>query len=701
MTQRLRRHKSPLALGLAVLACALLWFWTLPHHQIPPAHAQGVGILQRASCDTITSPVTGQTWCFDQTARVLKVWNGSSWATTTLSNNGATGFAGLYSIASCTSVNSPIIGQSFCFENSSNALKFWNGTSWTLGGGGITFDVRSFGADPTGTIDSTTGIQAAINAATATAVNGGAVYVPAGLYKVSSQINVQNGRFIRIYGDGVTSILRWTPATGNSAIIRVDGQGPAGTSWFQIEGLQLDSQTVQPAGLSGLTFASAGGLVYNATIRNMVFNHLATGSVVNNQADEFVWQNNWWTSTARGVYQQTPAACASGCTASNHLFEGNHFQNHSDWAIDFQRSNRFTFIGNTVQSDTAGAQGVRVDASANPAFINNYFEWQTNPTGTAISINPTTAGGDSLGAGIIQGNLVNLNNAATGVLVANIAGLRVGTNTFRLVTTAITIASTASLVTVEPQSAGTGVGTMLTDNRVDNGNLTNAESRYDALRVRGNLTVLNPVTITSTLTPSITMNGTTASGQYITMTNTGANLQLGIDAATGGSLLTGTAPNATVLNTGNATQIAFGTNNALRGYWGASGGLVATSSAANASADKGIGTFNFASAIFANGRPYSVASGVGTNLASIRGISASSSLSNNLRGTCTFAAAATCVVAFANNEPDSDYFIPAVSCSAAAAANVHPVSWQGKTRAGFTLQASVSNSNACDWMILR
>src|SRR5258706_12463039 len=94
-----RRHRSSLALGLATLVVATLWFWTLPQREIPLAHAQGVGLFQRTDCNTLTAPVTGQTCCFDQTTRVLKVCTGSPWATTTLSNSGTTGFAGLSTVA--------------------------------------------------------------------------------------------------------------------------------------------------------------------------------------------------------------------------------------------------------------------------------------------------------------------------------------------------------------------------------------------------------------------------------------------------------------------------------------------------------------------------------------------------------------------------------------------------------------------------
>lgn len=55
---------------------------------VVPAGSQGPGLYVRTDCTTITAPVTGQTWCFDATAQVPKVWNGSAFvqapATSTL-----------------------------------------------------------------------------------------------------------------------------------------------------------------------------------------------------------------------------------------------------------------------------------------------------------------------------------------------------------------------------------------------------------------------------------------------------------------------------------------------------------------------------------------------------------------------------------------------------------------------------------------
>ena len=91
------------------------------------------------------------------------------------------------------------------------------------------YDVVAYGADPTGNIDSTLTIQAAVNAAKAANADGATVYFPPGKYSVSS-INVTGWNGARLEaGGGPSSVTilgnrQTTPApildfTGSSAVI--------------------------------------------------------------------------------------------------------------------------------------------------------------------------------------------------------------------------------------------------------------------------------------------------------------------------------------------------------------------------------------------------------------------------------------------------------------------------------------------------
>lgn len=73
--------------------------------------------------------------------------------------------------------------------------------------------ILDFGADPTGVADSTSAIQSAITYVLSL-TNGGAVYMPSGTYKVTSQINAPNtaGISLELYGDGAGTRLKYTGA---------------------------------------------------------------------------------------------------------------------------------------------------------------------------------------------------------------------------------------------------------------------------------------------------------------------------------------------------------------------------------------------------------------------------------------------------------------------------------------------------------
>lgn len=88
-------------------------------------------------------------------------------------------------------------GTVFC-----QGVRFGDGTEQTTAGGtGI--DVVAYGADPSGVNDSTSAIQAALNAVP---VGGGTVYFPAGSYIISSTLQVSiSGTVLQGIGTGSTT----------------------------------------------------------------------------------------------------------------------------------------------------------------------------------------------------------------------------------------------------------------------------------------------------------------------------------------------------------------------------------------------------------------------------------------------------------------------------------------------------------------
>lgn len=80
---------------------------------------------------------------------------------------------------------------------------------------GTPFNVLDYGADPTGSTDST----AAIIAALAAGGSNCAIYLPTGTYKVTSQILVSHDR-VHIYGDGAYATTIMFAPTANSTLFR-------------------------------------------------------------------------------------------------------------------------------------------------------------------------------------------------------------------------------------------------------------------------------------------------------------------------------------------------------------------------------------------------------------------------------------------------------------------------------------------------
>jgi hypothetical protein len=82
-------------------------------------------------------------------------------------------------------------------------------------------------------------------------------------------------------------------------------------------------------------------------------------------------------------------------------------------------------------------------------------------------------------------------------------------------------------------------------------------------------------------------------------------------------------------------------------------------------------------------------------LTSIKGISGTTTQAKNLRGSVTFAAAATVAVIFPVAEPNTSYFI-------AISANANKTFWvTSKATSGFIVNASVSGSDTVDWILIR
>lgn len=119
-----------------------------------------------------------------------------------------------------------------------------------------TVSVKDFGAVGDGVADDTAAIQAAVNAVLAN-TNGGTLFIPAGLYKLTSTINFTGSKWFKVYGEGRGT--RLFGATGFGYLFTVNTSGNANGSVF--EDFMLDQATT--GATSGISMSNANVYLLN------------------------------------------------------------------------------------------------------------------------------------------------------------------------------------------------------------------------------------------------------------------------------------------------------------------------------------------------------------------------------------------------------------------------------------------------------
>jgi hypothetical protein len=152
------------------------------------------------------------------------------------------------------------------------------------------FNVCDFGAKSDGSADATAAVQLAINAAQAAAVAGtitrGAVYFPAGTYRVDGQLSITLG--LEMYGDGAELVLGYAGGEALSAVWTPTGGSESQRDRLSIHDLSF-RRSVFGANTTGLLYVSrwpavevrclkAWGLG-GAVIRTGFVSHLAVHDV--------------------------------------------------------------------------------------------------------------------------------------------------------------------------------------------------------------------------------------------------------------------------------------------------------------------------------------------------------------------------------------------------------------------------------------
>lgn len=232
-----------------------------------------------------------------------------------------------------------------------------------------TVSVKDFGAVGDGTTDDTAAIQAAINSV---AISG-AVYMPAGVYKITATILID--KRIKLYGDGAIEQTGTGYTAATQILKEVNDVGIKVTQGFvTIEDIYLKGGTAN---------ANAGiyvvGPYFNATrvtVSNMGDSGFTIGSATATpEVNANLWRLDKCISNANNygfvfTDSQTIVDCNAGTgtllSASNNTLDG----------IYVDKAVKNTFVG--VHCETNGRYGVNLNTNAaNNTFIGGDLEGNT------------------------------------------------------------------------------------------------------------------------------------------------------------------------------------------------------------------------------------------------------------------------------------------------------------------------------------
>jgi hypothetical protein len=254
---------------------------------------------------------------------------------------------------------------------------------------GAVANVLDFGADPTGVVDSTSAIQAAINA-------DGAVFLPKGTYKTISTLTLASKT--QLFGEGSSSILNYTGA--GDAIYSTSG------------GLGNNYKTISQLNILAPNSNTAIHIVdeYHTYINNVYIWGNYTGCIVAGILIEGTGSNN---CACIGIIETTIQTCVGhGIEFTSNTFGpgaiyigATRIQANNGWGIfaSQDQSVEATIIGNDIEGNILG--GIYIVYPLCTNIIGNHFEM--------VTAAPALILGGAGGGGRVYSSNVTGNNCST------------------------------------------------------------------------------------------------------------------------------------------------------------------------------------------------------------------------------------------------------------------------------------------------
>ncbi len=245
--------------------------------------------------------------------------------------------------------------------------------------------VTLYGADPTGAADSTTVIQAAINAANT--AGGGVVYCPRGTYKYSA-LTLYSG--VSLIGDGVgVSTLNCSATSGTGITMQA-------VTNVTISGLTVSGPgTGTGQGITCTTSGSAPYVCFYLDFHDLLITGFGSHGMYMYQPCVSVFSNiTSATNGGRGFFFTGVPGAASGtsCTWTACYANGNALEGWYIGTYTYSTLNSCAADANANGYVIAGCQGVVLNACGNEATIA-----KNSLDGTGIKITADTGAGISAG----------------------------------------------------------------------------------------------------------------------------------------------------------------------------------------------------------------------------------------------------------------------------------------------------------------
>jgi hypothetical protein len=275
-----------------------------------------------------------------------------------------------------------------------------------------TVSLLDFGADPTDTADSTTALRNWYSALVST---GKAGYIPAGKYKITSQIvwdmaSVQSAG-IKIYGDGAQSVLDLTAVSTGPALL-IENSANTGAFYSSFTNFAV-ATNVNGVGVQLGQESYADAL--NTFEFNLVVNNVSTGS------SACAVEVNYVLNSRIALVTNLNSASASGDSLRLRQAQFNYFAgSYSTAPVGLHLTAGYNF-GNIFQSQNSEVVNTSVvidnATSTNNTWLGGTFVW-TNGVGPAVTGINATAGSNNRFIGVNYGSSP-IATGTTGIIVDN------------------------------------------------------------------------------------------------------------------------------------------------------------------------------------------------------------------------------------------------------------------------------------------